>query len=291
MAAKFNPKVSILLNCYNEEKNITKAIKSVLSQSFKNYELIIWDDGSTDKTLKIIKTFKDKRIKIFKNKINLGLGKSRVRAQKKIKGNYVSIIDADDLIHKDKIRQQVKILDTMPRVGLVTTWTKILSKYSNIKKDYSIKFSNEEAKKRLILNNFISHPSIMYRKKLAKMTGWYSKTLEYAQDYDLTLKILERSDLYIIRKYLTFATHDGNSMSFRMRDVALKERNIILKKNMKKGNYTQYQKTIMKIKYDVNNLKLLLLKPKKNFFPIILNLLLKPYLFLEIFRLKIIKKI
>ena len=121
-------KVSVLLNCYNEEKKISKAIRSVLSQTFKNYEFVIWDDGSTDKTLKIIRTFKDKRIKVYKNKINLGLGKSRVEAQKKIKGEYVAIIDADDFFHKNKIKEQVRILDSMPNVGLVTTWAKLISK-------------------------------------------------------------------------------------------------------------------------------------------------------------------
>jgi glycosyltransferase involved in cell wall biosynthesis len=291
MKLKPQPKVSVLLNCYNEEKGISKAITSVLSQTFKNYEFIIWDDGSTDKTLKIIREFKDKRIKVYKNKINLGLGQSRVRAQKKIKGKYVAIIDADDFFHKNKIKEQVNVLDTMPNVGLVTTWAKLLSKKKNIRKDHSIKLSNKAAKKRLLYYNFLTHPSIMYRKKLAKKTGWYSKRLKYSQDYDLTLKILEKSDLYIIRKYLTFAQHDGSSMSFRMKNVALKERNIILKNNIKKRNLSFFQKIYIKVKCDVNIFKILLLEPKNNLFKIFLNIFLKPYLLLEILRLKIIKRI
>ena len=131
----------------------------------------------------------------------------------------------------------------------------------------------------------------MYRKKLAQKTGWYSKNLKYSQDHDLTLKILERSDLYIIRKYLTFARHDGSSMSFKMKSVALKERNIILKKNIKRKNLSIFQKLYIKIKCDVNILKLSLLEPKKNLFKIFLNIFLKPHLLLEIFRLKIIKRI
>ena len=186
---------------------------------------------------------------------------------------------------------QVKVLDNKPNVGLVTTFTKVISKIKNIKKDYSIEFSNEEAKRRLIYNNFLSHPSIMYRKKIAKEVGWYSKQLEYSQDYDLTLKILKKSDLFIIRKYLTYAYHGGDSMSFRMKDIALKERNMILKKNMNNYELSFKQKLMMKVKYDVNYLKLLFLKPKSNFLKIMLFIVFKPYLLLEILRLKIIKKI
>ena len=63
-----NPLVTVLLNCYNAQDTISKAIKSVLSQTYKNIELIVWDDGSKDKTLEIVKSFKDKRVKLFKNK-------------------------------------------------------------------------------------------------------------------------------------------------------------------------------------------------------------------------------
>ena len=80
-------------------------------------------------------------------------------------------------------------------------------------------------------------------------------------------------------------------MSFRMKNVALKERNIILKNNIKKRNLSFFQKIYIKVKCDVNIFKILLLKPKNNLFKIFLNIFLKPYLLLEILRLKIIKRI
>ena len=81
---KKKPLVSILMNCYNVEKFIHKSIKSILLQSYKNFELIIFDDASKDQTLKVIKSFKDKRIKFFKNKKHLGLGKSRMLTEKEL---------------------------------------------------------------------------------------------------------------------------------------------------------------------------------------------------------------
>lgn len=77
------PLVTVLMNCYNADKYIYKAIKSVIDQTYKNWELIVWDDSSTDKTVEIVKLFNDKRIKFFKNKKHLGLGPSRIKAQKK----------------------------------------------------------------------------------------------------------------------------------------------------------------------------------------------------------------
>ena len=101
--------VSVLLNCYNAEKFISKAIESVIKQTYKNWELIIWDDGSKDSTVDIVKKYQDKRIKIFSKKNNLGLGKSRINAIKFINGALVSILDADDYYHKDKLYKQVEI--------------------------------------------------------------------------------------------------------------------------------------------------------------------------------------
>ena len=94
--------VTVLINCRNEEKFISRSIKSVLSQTHKNLELLIWDDASDDNTAKVIKSFKDSRVKYFKNKKHKGLGFSRCEAQNQIKGELVAILDADDelsLIH------------------------------------------------------------------------------------------------------------------------------------------------------------------------------------------------
>ena len=93
------PLVSILLNCYNAEKFVAKAIESVINQSYKNWELVIWDDGSKDNTPKILDNYKDERIFIFKQPKNVGLGKSRIEASRHLKGELISIIDADDFFH------------------------------------------------------------------------------------------------------------------------------------------------------------------------------------------------
>ena len=102
------PLISVLINCRNEEKLISKSIKSVLDQSYKNIELIVWDDASTDNTISIIKSFDDQRIKLFKNKTHLGLGPSRCKAIDELKGDFIAILDADDEMTNNRIEKQVK---------------------------------------------------------------------------------------------------------------------------------------------------------------------------------------
>ncbi len=263
-----HPKVSILLNCFNEEKFIKRALKSILNQTYKNWKLIIWDDASTDNTIKIIKLFKDKRIKLFRNKKNLGLGKSRIKAQKYLKGEYISILDADDFFEKKKIQEQVKILIKHPNVGLVSSWTKIQDFNGNqVKKFQSFK-ENRVIKKNLIFVNSLPHSSIMYRSKLAKKVGWYSKLYNYAQDYDLTLKILKNSDFYLIKKYLTNCTTLGKNMSSvdKYKYIAIKETIDILKKNKKNYNLTNIDEKLFNKVVKVIYLKLFINNKNENIF-------------------------
>ena len=89
------PLVSVVVNCYNGESYLHECIESIVNQTYKNWELIFWDNNSSDNSLKIINSFKDKRIKIFKSKTSNNLYHSRNLAIEKCKGNYVCFLDVD----------------------------------------------------------------------------------------------------------------------------------------------------------------------------------------------------
>ena len=95
------------MNCYNGEKYLKKSIKSILKQSYKNWELIFFDNKSQDNSKKIFFEFKDKRLKYFYSKKKLKLYRARNQAIKKSKGHYISFLDTDDFWHKDKLRDQI----------------------------------------------------------------------------------------------------------------------------------------------------------------------------------------
>ena len=106
-----NNLVSIIMNCHNGEKYLPEALESILNQSHINWELIFWDNCSKDGSKKIIKSFKDKRIKYFLAKKFTNLHKARNLALKKAKGKYVSFLDCDDLLLEDKLLLQVDMIN------------------------------------------------------------------------------------------------------------------------------------------------------------------------------------
>ena len=101
------PLVSIIMNCYNGEKYLKQSIKSIINQTYKNWELIFWDNCSTDNSKKITKKFKDNRIYYFKSKQFVNLYEARNLALKKCKGKYISFLDTDDKWKPNKLYNQI----------------------------------------------------------------------------------------------------------------------------------------------------------------------------------------
>ncbi len=280
-----NPLVSILLNCYNAEKFISIAIESVLNQTYNNWELIIWDDGSTDKTLEVVKRFKNEKIFIYEHKENLGLGKSRIAAVKKLKGELISIIDADDFFHNNKILRQVEVFKKNKNISICSTWTKILDNNYNLHRIFATQMSNDQLKHRLNFINTIPHPSIMYKRKDAEEVGWYSDNLEYAQDYDLTLKLVNKGDIHIIKEYLTTAFQPDNNMSKStlLKETVLRENILISSNILKTKNFNNKEYSLLNCIITIYSLKLnfhLLKKGKlKSIISLFKILLLNPFIF------------
>ena len=113
-----NQLITIILNCYNGEKYLNDALRSILKQSYKNWELIFWDNKSTDKSKKIFKSFKDKRFRYFYSNKHTPLYEAKNLAIKKSKGSYLTFIDVDDVWEKNKLKEQIKLFSD-EQVGVV----------------------------------------------------------------------------------------------------------------------------------------------------------------------------
>lgn len=118
MGSNISPKVSVVMSVYNGEKYLPETIDSILNQTFKDFEFIIINDGSTDKTAKILTSYDDPRIRIF-NQENMGLTKSLNRAISLAKGEYIARMDADDISYPERLKKQVDYLNKNPDIGLV----------------------------------------------------------------------------------------------------------------------------------------------------------------------------
>lgn len=190
-----NPKVTVLMPVYNAERYLREAIDSILNQTFRDYEFLIINDASTDNTAKILKSYKDSRIRIITNTINLGLTKSLNNGLKIAKGEYVARQDGDDDSLPTRFNEQVHFLNQNRNIGLVgSSWYLIDEEGKNIQicKSYNGKQAI----------HFMCHGSVMIRKSALDKIGYYREIFKYAQDYDLWLRFSEKYDVANLQKPL-----------------------------------------------------------------------------------------
>lgn len=190
------PKISALMSVYNNEKYIQESIESILSQSFRDFELIIVNDGSTDNTQKIIDSYKDNRIRSFCLKKNVGVGKALRYGVSKVRGEYVVKVDGDDINHLSRFQKQNDFLDSHPSVALVKTLVEYFPDNKEVKNSSRYKYcknviekyknkviTSEDIKEKLYWFCCISHTSIMMRSNILKKINYNGYRLY--EDYDL----------------------------------------------------------------------------------------------------------
>ena len=185
----FMPKISVIMSAYNAEKYIKEAIDSILNQTFKDFEFIIIDDGSSDSTKNIILSYKDSRIRFIENKSNIGLTKSLNKGLKVAKGEYIARVDVDDPSMLERFEKQVGFLDIHKNTAVVGSWIQVINEESG--KTHVLKNSCNPAiiKWTHIFKNQIAHSSAFFRKKIVEEVGYYKEEYRHAQDFDLWFRI------------------------------------------------------------------------------------------------------
>lgn len=199
-----DPKVSVVMTVYNEEKFIHDAIKNILQQTFSDFEFIIIDDHSSDNSWLIIKEYahQDSRIVILRNQENLRIAKSLNKALRLARGKYIIIVDADDVSFRTRLQEQVEFLESNPDYGACGTWLIIID--ANGKEIGKRYYFSRDSSLRKIMFRFspIAHPAACFRKSVFKKVGFYNESLLYAFDYEQILKIASVSKIYNIEKFL-----------------------------------------------------------------------------------------
>ena len=181
-------KISILLPVYNDELFIRKSISSVLSNTYKDYEIIIVNDGSTDNSLNELNYFADNRIKIY-NKIHSGLIETLNYGLKKCSNEIIMRMDADDEIENDKIAKQITLFKNTKPIVLGTGGT-IIDNFSKFKRSVNVPEAHIDILKKINqLKASIIHASIMINKDTLLKVGGYDSKFEIAEDYELFLRL------------------------------------------------------------------------------------------------------
>jgi len=225
--------VSVILPVFNGEKYLSEAVGSILSQSYKRFELIIIDDGSKDKSLAVIKKFKDSRIRIY-TQTNQGLAKTLNRGISLAKGTYVARQDQDDFSYPERLEKQADYLSKNPKCGLVGTWADIWE--GDNKKTHRFHkhpSTNELLQYFLLFDNPFVHSSVMIRKTALENAGFYSTNKNYQppSDYELWSRIGRKYDLANIPELLHAYREVPGSMSrsklgFKNKVVKISARNL-----------------------------------------------------------------
>lgn len=199
------PLVSIIMNCFNCSRYLSEALDSVSQQTFKDYEIIFWDNVSTDRSSEIALSYGEP-LRYFRGKEFLPLGAARNAALEKVRGKYIAFLDCDDIWFPEKLGEQVKLLESNEELGLVFSDSHVIDSkghllrktYFRIPKPSSGRVFNE-----LLTYNFIPILTVVIRGEVLGKVGIFDPKYLIAEDYDLFLRIAEHYPIGFIKEPLT----------------------------------------------------------------------------------------
>lgn len=183
------PLVSVVMPAYNVEKYVEEAVRSILDQTFLDFEFIIVDDGSTDRTLEILRSFSDPRIRLLFNEKNEGNYPARNRGCRLARGKYIAVMDADDVAMPERLEVQVKFMEKNFDVLLIGSGWHFMG---NTDRPVNVLTDYEDVKLYLLNNSCFLHPSMMIRTEVMQAVGGYDEQYVYAGDYDLLCRFALR---------------------------------------------------------------------------------------------------
>jgi glycosyltransferase involved in cell wall biosynthesis len=207
-------RVSIVMSVFNGARYLGDAIDSLLNQTFRDFEIIIVNDASTDDSERIIQKYDDRRIRCIHNDNNIGLTRSLNRGLSIAVGEYVARMDADDISLPERLAAQVAFLDSHADVGVLGTGFQLIDESGC--KGESIVFPGDHGFlkwKMCFFFNPIAHPSVMVRRNLMNVAGNYDEQLSTSQDYDLWARLSSLTRLSILPQILLYLRKHELSVS------------------------------------------------------------------------------
>lgn len=195
-----SPRVTVLMTAFNTEKYISEAIQSILNQSYTQFELLIINDASTDNTLREIEKFTDNRISVLNNTTNKGVVISRNRALTEARGEFIAIMDSDDIAVPNRLASLVNKFDENPHLALIGTHARIIDSDGNLTgATYNVETNPQLLPILLFFGNSFAHSSVMMKSNVFREFGGYRIPL--SEDYDLFFRISTKYSVLNIDEY------------------------------------------------------------------------------------------
>ena len=180
------------MTVYNGQAFLREAIESILNQSYTDFELLIADDASTDRTPDIIRSYRDSRIRVVHHESNRGVAYTRSRALPLAKGEYVAVLDADDVSYPYRLETQVAYLDSHPDVVLLGSSYEIIDDQGHVINTAHAQTDPLSIRWHLLFGNCIAQSTVMYRLAEVLELGGYDDQVFVCEDYDLYVRIAAR---------------------------------------------------------------------------------------------------
>jgi len=212
MPLSHKPKVSVIIPSYNHEKFIGEAIESVLNQTYQDFELIIIDDCSHDNSINVIEKFKSEKIRFFRNEKNMGATYTTNKCISKAQGEYIALLNSDDIWELNKLEKQVPILDNNKEIGAVFSDASFVNERGELLNSFDYLWSNifkqqnrSQARwlRRFFFElNCLCHPSVLIRKCIYDRTNLYAYGLRQLVDFEMWVNILKFTQIIVLEDKL-----------------------------------------------------------------------------------------
>lgn len=228
------PKISVIMPVYNTEKFLKESIESILNQDFSDFEFIILDDFSSDNSFEICEYYakKDNRIKLFRNEKNMWISFTRNKLISLTNTNFIATADSDDISFKNRFFLLYNFLEQHKDFAVISGNMEIIDE--NSKKIWERKYS-QNIEKIILKKSPISNPASLFRKDIFLEVWGYDKNLDYAEDYDLWLKIFSKwYKIWVLQNFvLKYRIRNNQTKSEKLKET-LKNTIFIQKRAIKK---------------------------------------------------------
>lgn len=217
-----SPIISVIMPTYNAESTLAEAIESILAQEFRDFELIVVDDGSSDSTATILELYarSDARIVILTNVPNQGISHSRNRALTVARGDYVACLDSDDVAEPTRLEQQLAFMSKNPDCVLLGSDLTIIDEASAIVGRRVYPHTDQELRSALPRYNPFAQPASMFRTELARKIGGFRDDLPLCEDYDFFFRLAEHGKVSNLAQPLTrYRVSTTQSKTKRLHDT------------------------------------------------------------------------
>jgi glycosyltransferase involved in cell wall biosynthesis len=230
MKTDLTPKVTVLMPVYNAEKFLDEAIRSILNQTFTDFEFLIIDDGSEDRSIEIVESYDDPRIRLIRNDSNFGITSTLNRGIDLARGHFIARMDADDISYPERLEKQTKYLTENPDCALLSTWAREISEFGE-----PLRIGGWKSRHYyyyLIFRCVMYHPTVMFRRDAVITVGKYA--LPYSEDYELWNRIARKFKIASLEEVL---------LDYRLTETSLS-------RHTKREEYEQAQPFVVRSNID-----------------------------------------